>query len=211
MSTDAPSLLFTMTGQEGKIKRLNKSSNNFKISFDISDDGLVWFQDRPGRNSGTGEVSYFSEKFKTLYDGDMPNSALSYTDKNTGNNHTLIIKNKSFKYNKKKERLVTKAVLANDYDETENPDGISCGMKHSMSDDELTNYKGAKFDTGSLFIDNMSKDDWAAIGYCVGCAAAIGITIYFAEELADIMKQVVQVDTAICKACVSEIIAVENQ
>ena len=76
MAQKNASFLFTMFGQNGTIRKSRKN-DNLKISFDIHEDGLIWFQDRPGRNSGPGNVLDFSNNFKRMFKGDMPNSALT--------------------------------------------------------------------------------------------------------------------------------------
>lgn len=176
MANEKISLLFTMFGQNGRIRKSRKN-DNLEISFDINEDGLIWFQDRPGRNSGPGNVSDFSNNFRRMFEGDMPNSALTYKDKKTGDLQTLIMKNKSFKYNEKKGRVKAIAILNDDIE------AEACGLQHSLNKDGLTNYKGGKFKTGSMFIDNSpTAGQKAAIGTCSACAGVLGLT--FAVSLA---------------------------
>ena len=76
-------------------------------------DNVTWFSNFSERSAGIGTIDELIEGWDQGFNGDQPNSALTYADKD-GNQDTIVFEKFKPKYNQKSDALSSKKVIHED-------------------------------------------------------------------------------------------------
>lgn len=111
------STLFTLqTQNKVKIKSLGRTASGdpeYLLKIKSPQDNVTWFSNFPERSAGSGTIDELIEGWDQGFNGDQPNSALTYTDKE-GNQDTIVFEQFKPKYNQKSDVMSSKIVIHED-------------------------------------------------------------------------------------------------
>lgn len=157
------SLLFSLHGQSGSIRKSKNGKDSYTIKIKDASDRVTWFTDMPDRQAGSESVQEFIDSWETGFpDGVNPNAALEFDDKQ-GNSDVVVFEMDRPVYSAKRDTLKFRAKI--------NDDQVLDGALESYSvlaDDEFAK----NFSSASLFIDNWVLKD-----------TQVTITNHFSEDV----------------------------
>ena len=140
-------LLFTQTAERGKIAEAKgESSDRFNLVLHGVSRQAVWFQDRPGRQSGHIPTESFADSWEGFgFADDPPNAALSVLDA-PSRRDTVILTLGTPRYKPDKEKLVYPARIEDE------ATGNLAHLESSRDDAVSTRFRDA-----SLFVDDAAS------------------------------------------------------